>query len=144
MLAEHKVQQAHGAVEAHHNPYVLMRIVICSELEVNMDRRQVFETRVSLHTAYCIHDVTNLRAHRQPHVLYECSCLGETLPQTHLLHMQALPYRWIGFLRCADSTRCTGALVSDRHVLTAGADTVQYNAVVGGHSAVSPQHWKAF
>lgn len=42
-----------------------------------------------------------------------------------LLRLQALPYRWIGFVRCADGTRCTGALVSDRHVLTAGVHTLQ-------------------
>lgn len=41
-------------------------------------------------------------------------------------HLQALPYRWIGFLRCADGTRCTGALVSDRHVLTAGANELEW------------------
>ena len=29
--------------------------------------------------------------------------------------------RYIGFLRCADGTRCTGALISPHHVLTAGA-----------------------
>lgn len=33
-----------------------------------------------------------------------------------------MPYRFIGFLRCADGTRCTGSLISDRHVLTAGAN----------------------
>lgn len=58
------------------------------------------------------------------------------------VNTRIVPYRFVGFLRCADGTRCSAALISAHHVLTAGHCVFDYT---GTHQLRDPhpRFWPA-
>lgn len=121
------------------------------ELEENLSRRQVFETKVSAPSHSTFGHI--LLSHNLALAVWICAMPCHTCHGVQSDHVpeyctQAVPYRFIGFLRCKDGTRCTGALISDRHVLTAGTvvcfktsffiSSCSIAQVLAAHAALAP------